>query len=92
MPCAACHLPACTAGAYYLNLLWNYYRTPGIYRPEVLISETMVYDAAITMVRLWVSEQHHNASSPYRFTELRDGGLGTPVSYTGVHSLLGSTA
>lgn len=72
------------SGAYFMNLLWNYYRTDGIYRPEVLLSEPLIYDAAMTMVRLWVNEQTHNESSPYRFSELSNNGLGPPVGFTGM--------
>jgi hypothetical protein len=77
------HPNPCRAGAYYLNLLWNYYRTPGLHRPEALLADPLIFDAAATMVRLWVAEQRHNASSPYRFTELKNNGLGPPVGYTG---------
>lgn len=73
------------SGAYFLNLLWNYAQTPGIYRPEVLLSDPMIYDAVVLMVRTWVIEQRHNATtSPYRFVELEKDGLGNPVGYTGM--------
>ena len=73
------------SGAYFLNLLWNYAKTPGIYRPEVLLSEPIIYDAVELMVRTWIVEQRHNATtSPYRFVELENDGLGTPVGYTGM--------
>lgn len=72
------------SGAYFLNLLWNYANTPGVYRPEALLAEPMIFDAAALMVKTWVVEQRHNAStSPYRFTELRPNGLGPAVGYTG---------
>jgi len=73
------------SGGYFLNLLWNYAKTPGIYRPNVLLSEPMIYDAVVLMVRTWVVEQHHNATtSPYRFTGLDDDGVGNRVGYTGM--------
>ncbi|EFN60034.1 hypothetical protein CHLNCDRAFT_49501 [Chlorella variabilis] len=71
------------SGAYYLNLLWNYFLTPGLYRPDALISEPSTYDAANLLVDVWVREQRHNASSPYRFHELSNGGLGPLVDFTG---------
>ena len=33
------------SGAYFMNLLWDYFKTPGLYRPEALISETLIHDA-----------------------------------------------
>jgi len=44
----------------------------------------MIFDAAMTMIRLWVAEQHHNETSPYRFSELPNKGLGSAVGYTGM--------
>ena len=81
LPTPRCRAPA--AGAYYLNLLWNYFLTPGLYRPDALISEPSTYDAANLLVDVWVREQRHNASSPYRFHELSNGGLGPLVDFTG---------
>ena len=73
------------SGAYFLKLLWNYAETPGIYRPDVLLSEPMIYDAVLLMVRTWVVEQKHNATTtPYRFAELDKDGVGNPVGYTGM--------
>ena len=73
------------SGAYFLNLLWNYANTPGLYRPEALIAEPIVFEAAHLMVKTWAVEQRHNAStSPYKFGELQGGGVGTPVGYTGM--------
>jgi meiotically up-regulated gene 157 (Mug157) protein len=72
------------SGAYYLNLLYNYWATPGLYRPENLLQEPLVFDAAMSMVDTWIVEQNHTAgTSPYRFVELPNDGLGTPVGYTG---------
>ena len=71
------------AGGYYLNLLWNYLQTPGLYRPEALLAEPLVFDAASALVDMWTREQRHNESSQYRFSELPNGGLGAPVGYTG---------
>jgi meiotically up-regulated gene 157 (Mug157) protein len=34
-------------------------------------------------LQIWQTEQRHEAKSPYRFVELRNGGLGAPVAYTG---------
>ena len=72
------------SGAYYLNLLWNYFLTPGLYQPERLLAEPLFFDAANLLVDVWMREQRHNAStSPYRFHELQNEGLGSPVGYTG---------
>jgi meiotically up-regulated gene 157 (Mug157) protein len=72
------------SGAYYLNLLWNYFLTPGLYQPERLLAEPLLFDAANLLVDVWMREQRHNAStSPYRFHELQNEGLGSPVGYTG---------
>ena len=35
------------AGAYFFNLLWNYYKTEGLYRPEALLAEPMVRGAIL---------------------------------------------
>lgn len=38
-------------------------------------------------VDVWIREQRHNASSPYRYTELSNGGLGPEVDFTGEKQL-----
>lgn len=72
------------SGAYFLNLLHNYAHTPGLFEPERLLSEPVLHDAALMMLKIWQTEQHHEAQSPYRFVELSNGGLGAPVAYTGM--------
>eukprot|EP00887_Chlorella_sp_A99_P007759 scaffold20.g7759.t1 len=72
------------SGAYFLNLLWNYILTPGVNQPHRLIAEPLIFDAANLLVDVWVREQRHNASSPYRYVDLPNGGLGAPVRYTGM--------
>lgn len=72
------------SGAYYLNLLWNWYLTPGLYRPEVLLEDPRIFGAANLLVDVWIAEQRHNASSPYRYTELSNGWLGPEVEFTGM--------
>jgi meiotically up-regulated gene 157 (Mug157) protein len=45
----------------------------------------MIYDAVVLMVRTWIVEERHNATtSPYRFAELDHRGVGNPVGYTGM--------
>ena len=41
------------SGAYYLNLLWNWYLTPGLYRPDRLLEEPLIFDAANLLVDIW---------------------------------------
>lgn len=52
----------------------------------------MIFDAASLLVDVWVREQRHNESSPYRFKELGNEGLGPTVQYTGVGGEEGSQA
>ena len=40
--------------------------------------------AAPLQVDVWTVEQRHNASSPYRFHELTNNGLGPSVAWTGM--------
>ncbi|KAI7846176.1 hypothetical protein COHA_000346 [Chlorella ohadii] len=72
------------SGAYYLNLLWNWYLTPGLYRPDRLLEEPLIFDAANLLVDIWIREQRRNESSPYRFQELSNGGLGPTGEFTGL--------
>lgn len=52
--------------AYFLNFLWNYHQTPGVWKPEDLLTESVVHDAVITLLNLLLIEQHHEERSPYR--------------------------
>ncbi|KAL4449424.1 hypothetical protein ABPG77_007068 [Micractinium sp. CCAP 211/92] len=72
------------SGAYYLNLLWNWYSQPELYRPELLLDDPLIFGATNLLVDVWIREQRHNASSPYRYTELSNGGLGPEVDFTGM--------
>mmetsp|Transcript_33965 Transcript_33965/g.85186 ORF Transcript_33965/g.85186 Transcript_33965/m.85186 type:complete len:715 (+) Transcript_33965:1-2145(+) len=72
------------SGAYFMNLLWDYYNTDGLYRPDALISETLIHDAVSQMVSTYITEQHHSAQSPYLAFDLPNGGRGKPESYTGM--------
>lgn len=72
------------SGAYFMNLLWNYYVTPGVHAPQGLIGESLIYDAVSLMVDTWTTEQHHEESSTYRYSELPREGVGSPTSYTGM--------
>ncbi|PSC74838.1 glycosyl hydrolase [Micractinium conductrix] len=72
------------SGAYYMNLLWNWYLTPGLYNPARLLDDPLIFEAANTLVDVWIREQRHNASSPYRYAELGNKGLGPSVGFTGM--------
>jgi hypothetical protein len=54
------------SGAYFLNLLWNYAATPGLWNPAALLAEPLIHDAAALMLDVWSVEQHHEERSPYR--------------------------
>lgn len=51
------------------------------------MNEPIVFDAVRLMLDTWVVEQHHEARSPYRYSELPRNGLGSPVAYTGARQL-----
>lgn len=72
------------SGAYFINLLWNYYVTPGVFSPEQLIGESVVFDAVSIMVDTWRTEQHHEEKSSYRYSELPRDGIGSLTGYTGM--------
>lgn len=40
------------SGAYFLNLLHNYAHTPGLFEPERLLSEPVLHDAALLMLKV----------------------------------------
>jgi meiotically up-regulated gene 157 (Mug157) protein len=69
--------------AYFLMYLWNYWASPGLYRPEALLLEPLVHDAVVTVLKVLEIEQHHEERSPYRYSELPRDGLGPPTKYTG---------
>lgn len=72
-------------GAYYLNLLYNYYMTdPPIWGRERFLNETIIRDSVLTTLRTYRIEQEHHKKSPYRYVELGDGGIGAKVGYTGM--------
>jgi meiotically up-regulated gene 157 (Mug157) protein len=72
------------SGAYFLTSLYDYYVVPGLYRPEVLLQETLIFDAVNLLVDVYIVEQEHDTKSPYRYFELPNNGLGTPTAYTGM--------
>lgn len=72
-----------SAGAFFLNLLWDYWKAENIYGRGIVLSEPLIVDAVKVLVDTWIVEQNHNNSSPYRFVELPRAGLGSPVGYTG---------
>jgi hypothetical protein len=45
--------------------LWNYYNTPGLFKPEKLFeTDTTIHDAVVLLLRTWQLEQHHEEKSP----------------------------
>lgn len=72
------------SGAYFLNLLYDYYMAQDIYRPEALLAEPMIFESVMLMVETWIAEQRHDEESPYRYFELERDGLGKPTAYTGM--------
>ena len=72
------------SGAYFLTQLYDYYVVENLYRPELLLQEPMIFDAVMLMIDVWIVEQHHEESSPYRYFELPRDGKGTPTGYTGM--------
>eukprot|EP00977_Amphora_coffeiformis_P008452 scaffold1915_cov144-Amphora_coffeaeformis.AAC.5 len=72
------------SGAYFLTQLYDYYVTDGLYRPESLLQETIIFDAVELTVDVWIVEQHHEEASPYRYFELPREGKGAPSGYTGM--------
>lgn len=53
--------------AYFFNFLWNYHQTPDVWRPELLLADSLVHDAIVALLKLLVIEQHHEERSPYRY-------------------------
>jgi len=72
------------SGAYFLTQLYDYYTTPDLYRSDILLQESIVYDAVELLIDVWIVEQHHEESSPYRYFELPRDGKGVPSGYTGM--------
>lgn len=72
------------SGAYFFTQLYDYYVADGLYKPELLLAEPMIFDAVNLMVDTWIVEQHHDAQSPYRYFELANGGRGPASGYTGM--------
>lgn len=72
------------SGAYFFNLLWNYYSSPNLMYVESFLGSSLIFDAVNLMVNIWVIEQKHEELSTYRYIELPRDGLGNPVGYTGM--------
>ena len=72
------------SGAYFFHQLYDYYVAEGLYKPELLLAEPLVFDAVMLMVDTWIVEQHHETQSPYRYFELPQQGLGPKSNYTGM--------
>lgn len=72
------------SGAYFFMQLYDYYIAEGLYKPELVLAEPIVFDAVMLMVNTWIVEQHHDTQSPYRYFELSNYGKGPPTGYTGM--------
>lgn len=72
------------SGAYFMNHLYDYYVTEGLYKPELLLQEPIIFQAVNLLVEIWIVEQHHDTESPYRYFELTNQGRGEPTSFTGM--------
>jgi meiotically up-regulated gene 157 (Mug157) protein len=72
------------SGAYFLNLLYDYYVSADLYRPEALLGEPIVFESVLLLVETWIVEQNHEDESPYRYFELDRDGRGKPTAYTGM--------
>lgn len=58
------------SGAYFFNLLWNYYACPDLMYVENFLGSSLIFDAVSLMVDTWIVEQNHEKDSPYRYSEL----------------------
>jgi len=65
------------SGAYFLTLLYDYFVTDALYRPEILLSETLIFDAVSSILDTWITEQNHDIASTYRYFELSQNGKGS---------------
>ena len=74
------------SGAYFLHHLYDFYRSDqdGLYRPESVLTEPLVFEAVLLMIDTWIVEQRHDDWSPYRYFELENEGKGRPTNYTGM--------
>lgn len=72
------------SGAYFLTQLYDYYVSPALYKPEVLLEDPLIFEAVRLLVRVWTTEQNHESDSPYRYRELKRDGRGLPTKYTGL--------
>ena len=63
--------------AYFLHLLCD------VRRPH-LLRDPGVRDAINVTLSVFITEQRHEALSPYRYEELPRGGIGAPVAVTGM--------
>ena len=75
---------------YPILLAYRYWKAGG----ETQVFDESFFGALRKTLAVWKTEQHHDERSPYRFqrrncretSTLANGGLGTPVAYTGVPS------
>ena len=72
------------SGAYFIHFLWNYYQSSDVHGPDKLVDEGIIFDAVSFMIDTWITEQHHEEKSPYRYSELEREGKGAPSGYTGM--------
>jgi len=72
------------SGAYFIMHLYDYYVANGIYNPEAILREPVIFEAVMALIKTWIVEQRHDELSPYRYFELQSGGKGAPSGYTGM--------
>ncbi|MFU0800279.1 MAG: glycoside hydrolase family 125 protein [Xylanivirga thermophila] len=73
---------------YPIQLAYKYWKRTG----STVVFDDKFKDAMKLIIALWKTEQNHMEKSPYRFQRfdcpetdtLKNGGLGTPVGYTGM--------
>ena len=72
------------SSTYFLQFLWNYLTNKDVHAAEHILNEPMVFDAVQVIIDVWITEQHHETQSPYRYSELERDGLGRKTGYTGM--------
>lgn len=70
------------SSAYFVNLLWNYFSSPGVRAPEQLVNEAVIFDAVSLAVDTWITEQRHDNNSNYRWAHPHISPLFTTYFHT----------
>lgn len=40
------------SGAYFMNLLWNFYNTPGLFNGKQLLMDSRIHDAVMLLLQV----------------------------------------